>query len=298
MNWFPIHLHTLPKTFVAANLSGVVISVEINTIQLQRQYNPSQQWMHKWPAAESERVAYFIHNWNAICPQELNNVRIFFSLENLPSNSTFDLLQLGSTGISSIQIFHPQSSNPYIDPITGLSHHGYALLNFIAEKNILLDLSHLSGSLLSHVLDNAPGPKIVSHVVCSTLLQPSIIARANAMTPEELCACDAKLYGLPFIDDLLSPVGTSDPSIRKTDVELLAQHIACMVEIVGIDRVALGPDFFLESDYKILGVNTVSRMDTPFGLNKLQQCLHHKGFSKSNIDAIFFENALHVMGEI
>jgi len=118
------------------------------------------------------------------------------------------------------------------------------------------------------------------------------------MTPEELCACDAKLYGLPFIDDLLSPVGTCDPSIRKTGIELLAQHIACMVEIVGIDRVALGPDYFSESDYKILGVNTVPGMDTPYGLNMLQQCLHCKGFSKSDIDAIFFKNALRVMGEI
>lgn len=297
MNWFPIHLHTLPNAFVAADFCGVVISVEINTSKLQYYYNPSQQWMRMWPAAEPDRLTYFIHNWNGICPQKLSEVRIVFSIENLPCNSTLNLLQLRDSGLSSIQIFHPQSPNLYIDPITGLSGHGHALLKFIADNNILLDLSHLSGNLLSHVLDHALGPKIVSHVVCSDLLQPSIVARANAMTPDELLACDAKLYGLPFIDDLLSPIGTPDPLHRKTDVALLAQHIKRMTEIVGIDRVALGPDFFSESDYKKLGVNTVSGLDAPLGLINLQQCLLREGFSEHNIDSVFFKNAVRVMGE-
>lgn len=242
-------------------------------------------------------VRKFLERRRELLPPAVQAHPVVFNIENIPKEGLSPLAPLVGQGLAAVQIFHPQAPNRYIDPFTGLSAEGKRFLRELDAAGMFLDLSHLSGPLLRHVLRHAPQRRIVSHVVCADLLAPGITARANAMTPEELLACDAALYGVPFLDDLLSTRGTENARERDATIPLLARHIAHMAEIVGGERVALGPDFFDVRDCRTLGVRIVPGLETPAGLLRLRECLSGQcNLPEERVEAIFSRNALRVLG--
>lgn len=293
---FPVHLHTIYKEYVNS-ICGTVFTIETNLKRMSNVYCAPYIWKDWRELQASAIIRNFLQCWHDLLPSALQAHPVIFNIENIPREGLPPLAPLVGPGLVSVQIFHPLAANRYIDPFTGLSGAGKKLLHELDAAGMFLDLSHLSGPLLQHVLHHAPQRRIVSHVVCADLLVPAVTARANAMTREELLACDAALYGIPFLDDLLSTRGTENARERDASIPLLARHIARMAEVVGLERVALGPDFFDAEDCRTHGVNIVDGLETPAGLVRLRECLLEQcNLTEGQVEAIFSRNALRVLG--
>lgn len=291
--WFPIHFHRFPHGVSDFSLVGGIVSVEWNPKLLKKYYN----WESSWPEEPGERIIAFLENWKYLASHNqlasCNNM--FFSVEGESSLGNLNLIpQMKEKGVIAIQIFHQLFSNDYCIPSSGLTLLGKKLLKILVECNIYLDLSHLQGTILKQILANFIGKKIVSHVVCEDMLEWSLVRRSNAMSEDEIKACDADLYGVPFIDDIVSPEASLSPVHRNVSIELVARHIDRISQIVGSDRVALAPDYF---DFEIVRnmvnaeVQVVPGLDTVNGLRELSEKLGEIGYASFQIENIFYKNA-------
>ena len=294
--WFPIHLHTLPDTLKEVTISGAVVSVEWNYKQLGKYYN----WKYQ-PCSENKNISVveFFQNWKFLSEKTSfrNNPNIFFTIEGLTSIGDLSLLSsLKKKGLISYQLFH-WLENEYYSPAKGVTQKGKQLFEVIKKNDIFLDLSHLNGQGLLNVLDTFSGRKIVSHVVCEDLLEWNLMRRSNSMTSDELRLCDAELYGVPFIDDLLSFNSSLISMDRKVEIQTVAEHLKYLSNIVGVDRVAIGPDYF---DYQIvkdalnIEVKTIIGLEHDQGLQKLANALKALNLSNSEIQGIFWKNAMNI----
>lgn len=291
--WHPIHLHTLPPGMCHMPTQGMVLSIEWRAWPLREIYGASE-----WPDAPGERLTHFMKEWPSLRPAHWPHCPVTFSVEGEEDLGDISSLHhLHDAGLQVIQAFHNRITNQYISRFQGLSKKGLALFKKMDQLGMALDLSHLDGKLLHHVLEHAPQRRIVSHVLCSDMLDKSITSRSNAMSQDDLTRCDAELYGIPFIDDLLCKKGTQHKEERKTDISLLARHIIRMREIVGIERIALGPDYYGETLMRSEGVKVVQEMDDVSGLLQLSRELGHRGWPKADIDALYFGNAQRVFQE-
>lgn len=296
MRWFPLHTHAAPRGEAAGCLEGAVVAVETDALRLRRAFPAGAAAWDCLPAGATQRLLHVLRHMPAAWPGPAQSLH--FTIERLPPGSLPPLARLRSLGVRLLQLYHPQAPNGYLHPLSGLTPDGTTLLRAMADTGIAVDLSHLSGPLLRHVLANAPGPRIVSHVVCGELLRPGIAARANAMPRRDLLACDALLYGVPFLDDLLSYRDAMRPEDRDADIIALARHIRRMAEIVGPERTALGPDLLCDADYAALGVRPVAQMDSARGLRRLGRHLRSEGLSPAQIEGIFAGNARRVLGAL
>lgn len=291
--WFPIHLHSLPQELCEVPLHGMLLSIEWAPERLRTAYGITE-----WSSPPDNSILHFLEQWPSIKPRTWPDSHVFFSVEGVKHlDPDIKLQRLRDCGLDVFQLYHPAVENNYISPFSGLTTEGKTLLHDMATTNMILDLSHLYGPLLEHVLHDTPCRRIVSHVVCDDMLDTSIARRANAMTPHELLLCDAMLYGIPFLDDIVCPQGASTPSKRQTDISLVARHIQRMADIVGVERVALGPDYFDAASMSISHVDIVSDLDRPEGLARLRDELCKAGWLPHAIEAVFFKNAQRVFLE-
>lgn len=278
--WFPIHLHYYPKNL--AKPAGAVVAIECDPKLLKKYYGSDRGW---------GTISGFIEAWpHLVSGTKLEGVDVRFSIEGYLR--LLDLSHLGwmrRHGLSVIQLHH-WGPTKFFDT-RGPTAEGNELLSCIMKEGMWLDLSHLQGNLLQSVLDRYCGKRIVSHVVCRELLQGE--ERANALTEEEIRECGADLYGVPFVDDLLSIEATTEPRDRTASIRTIATHIAAIAKTVGPDHVALGPDYF---DPSIIDVPTqpIRGSDENAGLSQLRSELAAIGMSESEIDGVFCENAARV----
>ncbi len=164
------------------------------------------------------------------------------------------------------------------------------------EADIFLDISHLHGALLQHVLGESPCRKIASHIVCEALLQKNIARRANAMSDAELVSCGAELFGVPFVDDLVGFADGGGGAAAGVRVDDVAMHILHLADAVGVERVCLGPDYFAESSMAGLGVALSKECGSvwPEG-SFLKFCVC--GMSTDEVEGVFWVNAWHALFE-
>ena len=116
----------------------------------------------------------------------------------------------------------------------GLTPVGRQLLAILSELDCVVDLSHASPRTVTEALELLPpGRAFVSHAGC----------RAVYDTPRNLS--DDQLRAMADHGGVLGvlghPVGVDT---REPTVGRMIDHIDHAVEVMGIDRVGIGPDFF------------------------------------------------------
>jgi membrane dipeptidase len=121
---------------------------------------------------------------------------------------------------------------------SGLSHFGVELVREMNRLKILIDLSHISDACFYHVLNVSEAPVIATHSN----------ARALHNHPRNLSddmirklAEKGGVMGLCFFPHFVS-------SKENVTVDDIVDHVDYIKKLVGIDHVALGPDFL---DYRI-----------------------------------------------
>lgn len=292
---FPIHLHCLPPGLRTTPLRGMMLCAEWREDALRYTYSIKRvRW--QWEYTVHERLERFMRQWELLCPRSWPRCPVYFSVEGATWLGPPEYLpHLVAAGLRAIQVYHPHVESAYISSFTGLTAEGKDLLRRMAEYNLWLDLSHLHGSLLRHVLEYAPCRRIVSHMVCGDILMPSITARANAMSDADIDICNADLYGVAFLDDLISLHSGTCPQQRLTNIPLVAAHIVRLTKIVGTQRTALGPDYFSPRAMRTAQARVVPTLDKSKGLILLNAALQALGLTPHAVNSIFYANAERVL---
>jgi microsomal dipeptidase-like Zn-dependent dipeptidase len=292
LNYYPIHTHYLPAGLDEIELVAALVCIEMNPKLLRTYYGCTY-------SGQEIAALTFLRNWHELSSGcRPLNFRPYFALEGEAGlGDLHDLSEMRALGLLTIQLQRERRETVFFRPETGLTEMGKCLLHKMADLDMFLDLSHLHGPVLNYVLAHVPCRRIVSHVVCRDLFPWSLTARANSMSAEELLACNAHLYGVPFIDDLVSPRACSIKAKRWAEIRHVAEHLVRLTEIVGTERVALGPDYF---DYGALNdsnieIGLVEGLDQGQGMIQLCNELQNLGLNQSDVANIFWGNAARVL---
>ena len=169
------------------------------------------------------------------------------------------------------------------DPYSGLTELGRRAVRRMAERSILVDVSHLNDGGFRDVLKMAEGPVIASHSNCRALCD----ARRN-LTDDQLRA----------IRDSGGVVGLNvhhafvHADRERQTAEMLARHAAHMAEVMGIEHVACGFDF---CEYFGPGNEGADGLENCSQIKNLFYWLEKLGMSEQERNMIARENFLRVL---
>ena len=158
-------------------------------------------------------------------------------------------------------------------PEQGLTAYGRDFLQRMEELSIYVDVSHLSDAGFWDVVRLARRPVVASH------------SNSRAVCPHRRNLTDAMLraladrgclVGVNFYAGFLGPHGTS----RLAD---LTRHIRHMIQVGGLDLVALGSDFD--------GIDCPLELEDAGHMDRLVQAMEGAGFTPREIEAVCWKNA-------
>ncbi|MCD7752736.1 MAG: dipeptidase [Lachnospiraceae bacterium] len=179
---------------------------------------------------------------------------------------------------------YPQSMNPE-EHAKGLKPFGIEAVRRMNELGIAVDVSHLSEGGFWDVVNTTSKPFIASHSCARALMDSS-----RDLTDEQLRALGNKggVVGVNYLAGFLHPV-VDWKKDNYTSIDDIARHLRHMINVAGIDAVALG------SDYDGMG----SRLEwgDAGGQQLLVQGLE-KSFRPDEIEKICYKNAQRVFRDI
>lgn len=171
----------------------------------------------------------------------------------------------------------------------GLTACGKKAVKKIQDKGMILDVSHLNAAGFWDIVDITSKPFIASHSNSSALC--SVLRN---LTDDQLRAI-RDVNGLVGINSFNLFVD-ADP--RKQTVEKLAQHVAHMIDIMGIDHVACGFDFFefIENDQTMVTMTSQGSPSTKgiadaSEIPNLFACFRKMGMTDEEMEKIAYKNA-------
>lgn len=181
------------------------------------------------------------------------------------------------------------------NPDRGITKYGVEALKLLEKLGIIVDVSHANDKTFWDVYENTTKPFIASHSNCRALCNVP-----RNLTDEQLKAIAERdgLVGLNAFNEFVHI------EKEKRDIEHLVNHLDHMVELMGVDHVGLGFDFFeylqsntitsfaQDSYVGTKGFEDVSRSENLINL------LKKKGYSEDDIEKISYKNYLRIIGEI
>jgi len=169
-------------------------------------------------------------------------------------------------------------SSPDTGP--GLTSAGKALIKACNELGILIDLAHLTEKGFWQVAGLSSAPLVTSHTAAH-----AICPMSRNITDEQIMAIGRSggLIGIYYMPGGLRPDGKNE---RDTTLAAIVEHIDHIVDLIGIDYVALGSDF--DGATMPYGLNDVS------ALPNLLQVLENAGYDDEDLAKITHENWVRV----
>ena len=182
----------------------------------------------------------------------------------------------------------------------GLSHFGKAVVQECNELGIVVDVSHLSAEGVRDVLSISEQPIIASHT------NPSAIAPHPHNLDDELLSAIAAHGGLIGVFFLV-PYLTQRRNPTAADILRVIQHL---INLVGVDHVAIGPDIMENWDqaqFKHVTEGSVTFESVPIqpidyvypdgfetvaSLPKLRDAMRGLGLSEDEVGSVLGENCL------
>lgn len=173
----------------------------------------------------------------------------------------------------------------------GLSPLGKDLVKIIEELGIILDVSHLNDKSFWDVYKITNKPFIASHSNARSLCNVP-----RNLTDDQIKAIGEKdgLIGINAYNEFVH----LEPA--KRTVDYLIKHMEHIINLIGLDKVALGFDFFEYLDEDAASF-TGDTYDGLIGLEDISKAnnfvtrLEQLGYSKEDIDKICYKNFLNFM---
>jgi len=178
----------------------------------------------------------------------------------------------------------------------GLSRFGRAVVDACEELRILIDLAHLNPAGVEDVLDRTQAPVVISHTNPRRFYD---IERNSSDAQMQAVAERGGVVGISSV--LLSP------SRDGATAAAFADQVAYVAELIGIDHVGLGFDFFdfiyraMPPEEKAAFEQQLTTVHLPADLldhgdaQTITRLLIERGFSDSDIAKVLRENWLRVL---
>lgn len=179
-----------------------------------------------------------------------------------------------------------------------LTRAGVEALAELERLGMMLDISHLGLAGVEHVLELARRPIIATH------------SSARALHDHHRNLTDAQLKGVAdgggvvCVNFFAGFIGPANPTVDR-----LADHIAHVVEIAGVEHVGLGPDFvkeILDEKFPLCetlfiegvdGKRAIPGLEGPAGLPLVTQALVRRGLSTEDVRLIVGGNVVRLFTE-
>ncbi|HET8998224.1 MAG TPA: dipeptidase [bacterium] len=167
------------------------------------------------------------------------------------------------------------------DTGTGLTDEGKELVRQLNRRKVMIDLSHLNEQGFWDVEKITDAPLVATHSNAHRLSQS-----ARNLTDKQLDAIRESrgLAGLNFHVGFLREDGGRSVD---TPIARMVDHVAYMVERMGIDHVGLGSDFD--------GATMPAELKDAAGLPKLMQALRDHGFTADELRKLGHGNWVRVL---
>jgi len=188
----------------------------------------------------------------------------------------------------------------------GLTHFGKAVVEECNRLGIVIDVAHLSSEGVADVLELSDDPIIASHT------NPKAIAPHPHNLDDELLRGIASRGGVIGVF-FLNPYLTTNPAPSRTDIDKVIRYL---IDLVGVDHVALGPDIMENWDqaefkavtegaatFESVPVNPIDYeyppgFDSIASLPVLKSALASDGLDEESIAKLFGENCLRLWREV
>jgi membrane dipeptidase len=169
----------------------------------------------------------------------------------------------------------------------GLTAQGRELLSVMEELNIILDLTHLADQSFWEAIDLFRGPVLASHNNCR-----AITPGDRQYSDEQIKAIIERngVIGAAFDAWMMAP-GWSPDRAKSTTVTLASSinHIDHICQLAGnANHIAIGSDL----DGGFGTEQSPEDLDTIADLQKLAPLLQQRGYSPTDVEAIFHRNWL------
>ncbi len=258
-----------------------------------------------WREAEesSDTLAICLNGRDIEAAMESNRTAIILTMEGaLPleegSDPLVNLRTLHTLGVRSLQLVGQgwnqltEAHGDHPHPTEGLTPLGVDVVREMNRLGMVIDVAHVPDPdpAFEDVVASSRDPIIDSHrgVRGGADLERNISderVRAIART--------GGVIGLQFFSAVL----TNDPNRRAT-VEDLIRHIDCIVEVAGVDHVALGPDFLDPALIDRRPDSYASGLEDVTQMSRVPEALTSHGYSEGDIQKILGENILRVYRQV
>lgn len=181
------------------------------------------------------------------------------------------------------------------NPERGLTVLGEKAVNLMEELGMIIDVSHANDKTFWDIYDKTTKPFIASHSNCRALCD----VKRN-LSDEQLKAISDRggLVGLNSFNEFVHL------DKEKQDLKHLVNHLDHMVEIMGVDHVCFGFDFFdfLENDTTddFVEGDTIGTLgfENAYETQNLIDEMIKRGYSKEDIEKISYKNFHRIIKEL
>lgn len=181
------------------------------------------------------------------------------------------------------------------NPERGLTVLGEKAVNLMEELGMIIDVSHANDKTFWDIYDKTTKPFIASHSNCRALCD----VKRN-LSDEQLKAISDRggLVGLNSFNEFVHL------DKEKQDLKHLVNHLDHMVEIMGVDHVCFGFDFFdfLENDTTddFVEGDTIGTLgfENAYETQNLIDEMMKRGYSKEDIEKISYKNFHRIIKEL
>ena len=165
--------------------------------------------------------------------------------------------------------------------LKGLTPFGIDVVKRMEQLGMIIDVSHLSDKGFWDVYNNTTKPFIASHSNSR-----SVCNHVRNLTDEMIKALSGRggVLGLNFCTAFINE------NEKITYVKDIVKHALHIIEVGGIDCLALGTDFD--------GIGRTTEIDNAAEMQKLYLEFKNVGLSDSDIEKIFYKNFLRVFKEV
>jgi membrane dipeptidase len=221
---------------------------------------------------------------------DLNLLRIFYEL----GLRVIGLTHARSNATGSGGVFAPTGSSP-----KGLTKFGREVVRECERLGLILDLAHINPAGFDDILENSAGPVIVSHTDARKYYD------IERNISDEQIKMVGMRGGVIGINSVLVSSKKEDATLDR-----YVDHIAHVIDLIGIDGVGIGFDFF-EFIYRRWSEDERAKFHQKFpSVHFVPDLLHHgqarnltanlikRGFNDEQIEKILFRNWMRIFAEL
>lgn len=169
----------------------------------------------------------------------------------------------------------------------GLTEKGIAFLEKMEKLGMIIDVSHLGDAGFFEVAEHTKRPFIASHSNAR-----GAAGSVRNLTDEmiRILADRGGVMGINFCPAFLSDSQSVGKGEGRSLVSDMVAQMKYIRNVGGIECIGLGSDFD--------GITGELEVDSPAAFNKIADEMQRQGFAASEIEAVFYRNALRVFTEI